>query len=157
MLFFCIVNFCGWSRPRNYFNSKIFPLYVCRHNRYTHSWLFTLPRFTYLTQTCNLTTVCKFNDLKSSFSTCTLFSRKVFWLLYLFAVWLEKRHLKLPSTWLPTMPVSMDHQWLEISLIYIWYGYVVCSVNSKTIAVIMGDLYAYIIYVCMTDTFWIGT
>ena len=25
--FFCVLNFRGWFRPRNYFNSEIFPIY----------------------------------------------------------------------------------------------------------------------------------
>jgi len=24
---FCVFDFCSWSRPRNYFNSEIFPIY----------------------------------------------------------------------------------------------------------------------------------
>ena len=47
--------------------------YICGHYRYTHLWLFTLPPFTYLALTCNLATVNRAKDLKSSFSTCTIF------------------------------------------------------------------------------------
>ena len=27
MFFFCVLNFCDWSRLRNYFNSEISPIY----------------------------------------------------------------------------------------------------------------------------------
>ena len=30
-LLFCMLNFCGWSQPRNYFNSEIFPLCVINY------------------------------------------------------------------------------------------------------------------------------
>ena len=30
--FFSVFNFCGWPRPRNYFNSEIFPIYSILSN-----------------------------------------------------------------------------------------------------------------------------
>ena len=26
-VFICVLNFCGWSQPRNFLHSKIFPIY----------------------------------------------------------------------------------------------------------------------------------
>ena len=40
-VFICMLNFCGRSRPRNYFNSKIFPIY----GRYT-SYIVLMGLFT---------------------------------------------------------------------------------------------------------------